>query len=81
MAELDREHRKVRQSLSLAMEVQQNLLPRSNPSVKGLDIAGKSIYCDETGCDYFDFLTEVSEIITDFGRERLTGVGLAICKV
>jgi len=56
MAELDREHRKVRQSLSLAMEVQQNLLPRSNPSVKGLDIAGKSVYCDETGDDYFDFL-------------------------
>ena len=56
MAELDREHRKVRQSLSLAMEVQQNLLPRSNPSVKGLDIAGKSVYCDETGGDYFDFL-------------------------
>ena len=25
--------------------------------------------------------TEVSEIITDFGRERLTGMGLAICKV
>ena len=25
--------------------------------------------------------TEVSEIITDFGREPLTGVGLAICKV
>ena len=56
MAELDREHRKVRQSLSLAMEVQQNLLPGSNPSVKGLDIAGKSVYCDETGGDYYDFL-------------------------
>jgi serine phosphatase RsbU (regulator of sigma subunit) len=56
MAELDREHRKVRQSLSLAMEVQQNLLPRSTPSVKGLDIAGKSVYCDETGGDYYDFL-------------------------
>ena len=56
MAELDREHRKVRQSLSLAMEVQQNLLPKSNPSVRGLDIAGKSAYCDETGGDYFDFL-------------------------
>ena len=25
--------------------------------------------------------TEVSEIITDFGREPLTGVGLAICRV
>ncbi|MBW2439457.1 MAG: SpoIIE family protein phosphatase [Deltaproteobacteria bacterium] len=59
MAELDREHRKVRQSLSLAMEVQQNLLPNSNPSVRGLDIAGKSVYCDETGGDYFDFLKPV----------------------
>jgi sigma-B regulation protein RsbU (phosphoserine phosphatase) len=57
MADLDREHRKVRQSLSLAMEVQQNLLPRNNPSVSGLDIAGKSIYCDETGGDYYDFLS------------------------
>jgi len=28
-----------------------------------------------------DTSTEVSEIITDFGREPLTGVGLAICKV
>ena len=25
-------------------------------------------------------LTEVSEIITDYGRESLTGVGLAICR-
>jgi serine phosphatase RsbU (regulator of sigma subunit) len=56
MAALDQEHRKVRQSLSLAMEVQQNLLPKSNPRIEGLDIAGKSIYCDETGGDYYDFL-------------------------
>jgi serine phosphatase RsbU (regulator of sigma subunit) len=56
MAALDKEHRRVRQSLSLAMEVQQNLLPKSNPQVEGLDIAGKSIYCDETGGDYYDFL-------------------------
>ena len=41
MAELDREHRKVRQSLSLAMEVQQNLLPKSNPSVEGRTSPGK----------------------------------------
>ena len=56
MAALDQEHRRVRQSLSLAMEVQQNLLPKSNPQVEGVDIAGKSIYCDETGGDYYDFL-------------------------
>jgi serine phosphatase RsbU (regulator of sigma subunit) len=56
MAALDKEHRQVRHSLSLAMEVQQNLLPKADPAVKELDIAGKSVYCDETGGDYFDFL-------------------------
>jgi hypothetical protein len=52
MAALDKEHQRVRHSLSLAMEVQQNLLPKANPQIDGLDIAGNSIYCDETGGDY-----------------------------
>jgi serine phosphatase RsbU (regulator of sigma subunit) len=56
IAALDKEHRHVRHSLSLAMEVQQNLLPKSNPKIDGLDISGKSVYCDETGGDYYDFL-------------------------
>ena len=56
MAALDKEHRRVRHSLSLAMEVQQNLLPQADPEVEGLDIAGTSIYCDETGGDYYDYL-------------------------
>ena len=56
MAALDLEHQRVRHSLSLAMEVQQNLLPKTNPQIDGLDIAGNSIYCDETGGDYYDFL-------------------------
>jgi sigma-B regulation protein RsbU (phosphoserine phosphatase) len=38
------------------MEVQQNLLPTEMPRAKGLDIAGESIYCDETGGDLYDFL-------------------------
>jgi sigma-B regulation protein RsbU (phosphoserine phosphatase) len=46
----------VRNSLALAMEVQQNLLPKHDPHIDGADIAGKSIYCDETGGDYYDFL-------------------------
>lgn len=46
----------MKRSLELAMEVQQNLLPKENPKIKGLDIAGKSIYCDETGGDYYDFI-------------------------
>jgi serine phosphatase RsbU (regulator of sigma subunit) len=56
MAALDKEHQKVQHSLSLAMEVQQNLLPKSDPKIAGLDISGRSIYCDETGGDYYDFL-------------------------
>jgi sigma-B regulation protein RsbU (phosphoserine phosphatase) len=43
-------------SLGIAMEVQRRLLPGSAPKVRGLDVAGHSTYCDETGGDYFDFL-------------------------
>ena len=50
------EREKMQQSLNLAREIQQNLLPKSNLKVNGFDIAGKSIYCDETGGDYYDFM-------------------------
>ena len=46
---------RLHQTIDLAREVQQNLLPRSDPKIKGLDIAGTSIYCDEAGGDYFDY--------------------------
>jgi sigma-B regulation protein RsbU (phosphoserine phosphatase) len=42
-------------ALKLAEEVQQNLLPQRAPQMSGLDIAGTSIYCDETGGDYYDY--------------------------
>jgi sigma-B regulation protein RsbU (phosphoserine phosphatase) len=51
------ERERMQQSLNLAREVQQNLLPKINLRVKGFDIAGKSVYCDETGGDYYDFIT------------------------
>jgi len=50
------EREKMQQSLNLAKEVQQNLLPKSNLKINGFDIAGKSVYCDETGGDYYDFI-------------------------
>ena len=50
------ERSQMRQSLELAMQVQQNLLPKADPRIEGLDIAGTSIYCDQTGGDYYDFL-------------------------
>ena len=51
-----KEQNQMRRSLDLAREVQQSLLPSSVPEVVGLDIAGKSIYCEKTGGDYYDFL-------------------------
>lgn len=46
----------LRQALDLAKEVQQNLLPAKAPDFPGLDVAGRSVYCDQTGGDYFDYL-------------------------
>jgi sigma-B regulation protein RsbU (phosphoserine phosphatase) len=72
MTEGLKERERMRQSLGLAMEVQQNLLPKSAPRVAGLEIAGASIYCEETGGDYFDYLlrpesgeAEISVVVGD----------------
>jgi sigma-B regulation protein RsbU (phosphoserine phosphatase) len=43
-------------SLKLAEEVQRNLLPSEFPKMPGLDLSGTSVYCDETGGDYYDYL-------------------------
>ena len=43
-------------SLAQASKVQQKLMPKADPQIDGLDIAGRSIWCDETGGDYYDFL-------------------------
>jgi sigma-B regulation protein RsbU (phosphoserine phosphatase) len=51
-----RDRLRLRHSLGVAMEVQQRLLPARPPAVRGLDVAGHSTYCDETGGDYYDFL-------------------------
>jgi sigma-B regulation protein RsbU (phosphoserine phosphatase) len=55
------EREKMLQSLNLARQIQQNLLPKENPEIPGLDIAGTSIYCDDTGGDYYDFLMPEKE--------------------
>ena len=51
-----RDRLRLRNSLALAQEVQQNLLPSDTPKIDGLDIAGHATYCDEIGGDYYDFL-------------------------
>jgi len=54
-------------ALDLAMEVQQNLLPKRYNALPGLDIAGRSHYCDETGGDYYDFLEVCCRDSNHFG--------------
>ena len=52
----EKERDRLQHSLELARDVQQILLPKKNPRIPGIDVAGKSIYCDETGGDYYDFV-------------------------
>ncbi|KPK83014.1 MAG: hypothetical protein AMJ81_08560, partial [Phycisphaerae bacterium SM23_33] len=46
---------RMEQSLAIAREIQQDLLPRQNPQVAGFDMAGASWPADETGGDIYDF--------------------------
>jgi sigma-B regulation protein RsbU (phosphoserine phosphatase) len=60
----------MRQALEVAKEVQQNLLPEGTPGIPGFDIAATSVYCDETGGDYYDFFP--------FGNSEHDQLGIVI---
>ncbi len=53
------ERDRIKQSLALAKEIQQNLIPQKTIGIEGFDVAGKCLYCDETGGDYYDFIEVV----------------------
>jgi sigma-B regulation protein RsbU (phosphoserine phosphatase) len=61
------ERMQMRESLQVAKEIQQNLLPQEIPNLSGFDIAARSVYCDETGGDYFDFFPCEDEHCSRFG--------------
>ncbi len=65
-----RQHESMQRSLAVAMEIQQQLLPQESPKIDGFDVAGTSIYCDETGGDYYDFID-----LVDLGAGKL---GIAV---
>ncbi len=66
-------------ALQVAEEVQQNLLPKALPAVKGLDIAAKSIYSNKTGGDFYDFLrvSQTSTGILNVVVGDVSGHGIA----
>lgn len=61
------ERDRIKQSLALAKEIQQNLIPKETLKFEGLDVAGKILYCDETGGDYYDFIEGVGSDAQKFG--------------
>lgn len=77
--EIQRKNELLRQALALAEEVQRNLLPQAAPGLPGFDIAGTSLYSDETGGDYYDFIHAPNEQAGRFGViiGDVTGHGIA----
>jgi sigma-B regulation protein RsbU (phosphoserine phosphatase) len=77
-----KEAMQLRQSLALAMEIQQRLLPSEPPRIDNLDVASHCTYCDETGGDYYDFLefgrTDAQELVVVLGDVTGHGVGAAL---
>ncbi len=50
------EKQRMEQSLAIARQIQQDLLPDADPQIAGFDVAGWSSPADETGGDIYDFL-------------------------
>ncbi len=50
------EKQKMARALEIAREIQQGLLPESDPEIPGYDVAGFSQPADETGGDIYDFI-------------------------
>jgi serine phosphatase RsbU (regulator of sigma subunit) len=53
-------NKRTRRWLAQANDIQQSMMPSANPSMDGLDIAGRSLYCDQTGGDYYDYFEKES---------------------
>ncbi len=58
------------EGIRMAREVQQHLIPAHPPGSADLDIGGITIYCEETGGDYHDFL--------ELGSPAGASIGIAI---
>lgn len=71
-----KERMRLQSSLQLAEEVQQAFLPGEPPVIERLSIAASSSYADETGGDYYDFLSGAE--LGDGGVVSRGGVALVL---
>jgi len=65
-----------REETRMAHDIQKKLLPQSNPSVNGYDIAGKNIPALNVGGDYYDFI-QLDEHRLAIALGDVSGKGLA----
>ena len=51
-----REKRRLQEELLVARRIQKKFLPRRDPTVRGFEIAGKTVPSKQVGGDYYDFI-------------------------
>ncbi|MFQ6094466.1 MAG: PP2C family protein-serine/threonine phosphatase [bacterium] len=54
--EEERKKERIMRDLIMAREIQMSLLPKKDPQLPGVDIAGRNIPAQEVGGDYYDFV-------------------------
>jgi len=76
------ERERMSRGLELARQIQTNLLPRSSPLLAGVQVFGSSLFCDETGGDFYDFMVRDGsngpELVIMVGDVSGHGVGSAL---
>ncbi len=78
-AETKRELEAVQHDLSVARSIQQSLLPQRQPGITGFDIAGWNQPADDTGGDYFDWITlPDGKVIVSLADVTGHGIGPAL---
>lgn len=75
LLEQEQDLRRIQEELRLAYDIQVNLLPAGAPSVRGYEIAGRSIPAKEVGGDYFDFIPLADGCLA-FGLGDVSGKGM-----
>lgn len=77
-----REGMRMREGLLIAQEIQQHFLPEEAPKIPGLDVAGASLFSDETGGDFFDFIEcdpdNCGQVAVAVGDVSGHGIGAAL---
>jgi serine phosphatase RsbU (regulator of sigma subunit) len=78
-AETKRKLEAIQHDLQVARSIQQSLLPKDKPGLAGFDIAGWNKPADDTGGDYFDWMTlDNGKLVATLGDVTGHGIGPAL---